>query len=89
MNTTFSVAITGHRIECTHSRLTVMIKHADVLSCEQAGHYLVCKMGEAVESDDLTTCTAKCTCKGGNCGYVKINILDRHDDWELCEIDMN
>ena len=89
IETTFSVAVTGRRIDCTYSRLTVMIRQADLISCEQAGHYLVCKMSEAIESDELTTCTAKCSCKGGDCIYVKINILDRHDDWELCEIDIN
>ena len=88
IKTTFSVAITGHRIACSHSRLTVMIKQADYLSCDLAGHYLVCEMSEAVESDELTTCTAKCSCDRGDCRYMEINILDRHDDWELCEIYM-
>ena len=86
MKSHFSVVITGRRLVCSNLRLSVMFTRIANPSCEMSGHYRPCKINEATQSGDLTTCSAKCMCEGEDCKHVMIHIPSKQDDWEMCEI---
>ena len=48
----------------------------------------MCDLGSSSGRDavGLTTCVAKCSCRGHDCKHVTISIPSKHDNWELCEI---
>ncbi|KAI0234890.1 hypothetical protein LSAT2_014709, partial [Lamellibrachia satsuma] len=58
IKTSFTVAITGHRLICSTSYFQVTVQQTTLPDCDIAGRYIDCEWGVAVESGALTTCVA-------------------------------
>ena len=85
MKASFTVRITGHRLVCANSHITVIVRRIKSPPCPTAGLYYECTLS-VFEHGGLTSCLAKCLCDGKDCRHATIHIPEMHEDWEICEI---
>ena len=87
--TPFKVTVTGQHLTCSTSHLEVAMRQTKWSSkCGFAGEFHRCKWNDVIESGSLITCVATCHCDGNDCRHVTINIPKKHEDWKICEIEI-
>ena len=85
----FKVTLTGHRLVCSKSHITVMTRRTKRPNCGLvSGNYHICRLSgvSAPEAGGLTTCVAECQYTKDKTKNVVIEIPNKNEGWKLCEL---
>ena len=91
IHASFTVRLTGHRLVCSHSHLKVVTRHTKLSDCGLvSGNYHICALSGVAEQEPggLPTCVAACHYMENKSKYVVIEIPNKHEGWQLCEINI-
>ena len=88
LKASFTVRVTGHGLVCDNSLIAVMVRVTTGPFCPLAGEYIPCTLS-GVDHGGLTTCVAKCRCDGKDCEQATIHIPEMHENWKICEINVD